>query len=395
VAGYDRWWDEEYTRRWGEQNGVEVIVDHFDVNQTAAHADAEVSSQRGHDIFTLNLVAPAAYEDHVIDHREVVEEIEAKVGKMTPLVDRTVFNPKTKKYVGVSDYWTPNPVHYRTDLWGAVGRRPDTWDDLLAAGGRLKAGGHPIGIGISDDPESNVILTGLMHGFGASIQDEAATVVINSRATIEAVKYGASLFRTAMPEEVFGWDITSNNRYLISGRGSLILNSIAAIRALETQDPGLAADVGLLPVPAGPAARLSPYVVSVYVIWKFAQNQEAAKRFLVDLATNYREPFLQSQFLQIPSFPGALRELADLVANDSRAHPPGKYALFAGAADWSTNVGHPGSTNAAVDEIIKNSLISRMFAAAARGDMTAEEAVNDAEARIKPIYEKWRSAGKL
>ena len=97
-------------------------------------ADVEVASQRGHDIFTLNLVAPAAYEDHVIDHREIVEEIEAKAGKMTPFVERTVFNPKTKKYLGVSDYWTPNPVHYRTDLWEAVGRRPDTWDDVLGAG---------------------------------------------------------------------------------------------------------------------------------------------------------------------------------------------------------------------------------------------------------------------
>ncbi|MCA1845073.1 MAG: extracellular solute-binding protein, partial [Actinobacteria bacterium] len=361
VAGYDGWWDNEYTKRWGERNGVEVVVDHFDVNQTAAHADAEVSSQRGHDLFSLNLAAAAPYEDHVIDHREIVEEVERKLGKMTPLAERAVFNPKTKKYVGFSDFWSANPVQYRTDLWQAVGQRPDTWDDVLAAGTRLKAGGHPVGLGMSPDPESTVILTGLMHAFGASIQDADANVVINSRATVEAVKFATTLFRSAMTDEVFGWDITSNNRYLIAGRGSLIVNSVAAVRALETQDPALAGKIGLLPVPAGPAARLSPYVVNMYVIWKFSSNPDLAKQFLVDLAVGYRDPFLESQFLQMPSFPGAIPDLPQLVANDPPAQPRGKYTLLADAAGWSTNLGHPGHTNAAADEVVKSLIISQMF----------------------------------
>jgi multiple sugar transport system substrate-binding protein len=354
-----------------------------------------VASQRGHDLFHLNLASPAPFEDDVIDHREIVEEVEAKVGKMAPFVERSIFNPKTNKYFGFSDYWTPNPVHYRTDLWEPTGLRPDTWEDVLAGGRRLKAQGHPVGIGMGADPESNVTLLGLMHGFGAQIQDEEARVVINSPATVEAVKIGAAIFRSAMTDEVLGWDITSNNRYLISGHGSLILNAIAALRAIEAQNPPLAAKVQLLPVPSAPRGRLSPYVVSVYVIWKFSQNQEAAKQFLVDLATAYREPFIQSGYLQVPSYPGAVSDFGALVANDPRAQPAGKYGLFAGAAQWTTNVGHPGHTNAAIDEVVKASLISHMFAAAARGEMSAEEAVRAAEAKIKPIFEKWREQGKI
>jgi len=67
VAGYDRWWDDDYTRRWGERNGVEVVVDHFDINQEPYHAEAEVAAQRGHDLFQLILASPAAFEDDVID----------------------------------------------------------------------------------------------------------------------------------------------------------------------------------------------------------------------------------------------------------------------------------------------------------------------------------------
>ena len=395
VTGYDRWWDEEYTKRWGERNGVEVTVDHFDINQASAHADAEVASQRGHDLFHLNLASAAPFEDHVIDHREILEEVEAKVGSMTPFVERSVFNPKTQKYFAFPDFWTPNPVHYRTDLWSAIGLSPGTWEDVLAAGGRLKAQGHPIGIGMGPDPESNVILLGLMHAFGASIQNEDSNVVVNSPATVEAVKLGAAIFRSAMTDDVLNWDITSNNRYLISGRGSLILNGLPAIRALEAQDPAMAAKVGLLPVPAGPAGRASPYVVSLYVIWRFSENQEMAKRFLVDLATDYRDPFLQSQFVQVPSFPGAVRDFADQVAKDPRAQPTDKYGFLTTAMSWTTNVGHPGHTNAAADEVVKASLISQMFAAAARGEMSAEDSVRAAEAKIKPIFEKWREQGKI
>ena len=395
VAGYDQWWDQEYTRRWGERNGIEVVVDHFDINQSSAHAEAEVASQRGHDLFHLNLALAAPFEDQVIDHREVVEEVEAKLGKAPPFVERSILNKRTKKYFGFSPYWTPSPVHYRTDLWAATGRRPESWDDVLAAGRRLKADGQPIGIGMGLDAESNATLLGLLHAFGASIQDEDANVVINSPATVEAVKMGAAIFRAAMTEDVLNWDITSNNRYLISGRGSLIVNAIAAMRALEAQDPALAAKVELLPAPAGPAGTASPYIVSVYFIWKFAENQEAAKRFLIDLAYASREPFLQSQYLQIPAFPGGFDDLPAVVASDTRAEPPGKYTLLAGAATWTTNIGHPGYSNAATEEVVSASLISQMFAAAARGEMSAEEAVKAAEAKIKPIFEKWREQGKV
>jgi multiple sugar transport system substrate-binding protein len=395
ISGYDGWWDDEYTTRWGERNGIEVIVDHFDVNQQLAHAEAELESRRGHDIFQLNAASMAPFEDDVIDHGEIVQEVEAKVGKMTPLAARGIFNPKTKKYFAFSDCWWPGPTHYRRDLWDSIGVRPDTWEDVLAAGKHLKAGGHPVGIGMGADAESNLTLLGLMHGYGASVQDEEANVIIHSRATVEAVKVGADIFRSAMTGEVLGRDIVSNNRYLLSGRGSLILNSIAAIRALEAQDPTLANKVELLPVPKGPAGTASPYVVNVYAIWKFSENQEAAKQFLVDLAIASREPLLQSRYLLLPSFPGAVTDFADLMASDLKAQPPDKYRLLADATKWTTNVGHPGHTNAAHDEVVKLSLISQMFAAAARGDTSAEDAVKAAEAKIKPIYDKWREQGKI
>jgi multiple sugar transport system substrate-binding protein len=236
-----------------------------------------------------------------------------------------------------------------------------------------------------------------MHAFGASMQDEAATVTVNTPATVEAVKMGAAIFKAGMTDEVFGWDAASNNRLLASGRGSLIVNPISALRAAEQQDPDLAADIALAPLPIGPAGDVprSERIVHCYVIWKFAKHQELARRFLVDYAVAYREAFVRSGLYNMPSFPGAVPDLAEVVAKDPQGKPPDKYALLAGATSWMTNIGAPGSLNAAVDEAFSRFILPRMFAAAARGEKTAEQAVADAEAEIKPIFEKWRERGKI
>lgn len=397
VPGYDSWFDSEYTRRWGEQRDVEVLVDHIPFAQLQTRADAEVAAQHGHDIFGF-ITPPPVFEDQVIDHNELVADVEVRVGKMTALVERSVLNPKTGKYFGFPNFWVANPVHYRTDLWSQVGPdlRPDTWDNVLRAGPELKSMGHPVGIGISPDLDATMSLPAIMLSYGSSIQDEKGNVVIDTPATVEAVKVGAALVQGGMTDEVFSWDAASDNRFLASGKGSLILDALSAIRAVEKQNPELAGQIALAPVPAGPAGRLSTHAnLNVFVIWKFSSNQELAKQFLVDLALNGRETFLHSEFYNLPAFPGAVPDLAELVAHDPQAQPPAKYGVLAAAAEWSTNLGHPGHTNAAVDQVVNDFLIPKMFAAAARGEMTAQEAVRVAGDEVKVIYDRWRERGKV
>jgi multiple sugar transport system substrate-binding protein len=245
VPACDQWFDGEYTKQWGERNDTEVVVDHIPLAELPARANAEVTAQRGHDLFGFTL-PPPIFEDQVIDHREIVEEVETKLSRTTPLVELSIFNAKTKKYFGFSDHWVVDPVNYRADLWDQVqpGFRPDTWDNVLRAGPQLKSMGHPLGIGMSQEIDSNLALMDLMHSFGASIQDEEA-IAINRPATVEAVKMGEAIFRAGMTDEVFTWDAASNNRFLASGKGSLILNAVSALRAVEGQEPDLAGKVRL------------------------------------------------------------------------------------------------------------------------------------------------------
>ena len=398
VPAYDTWLDNEFTKRWGEQNDVRVVVDHLPLNELPIRGDSEAAAKRGHDLFWF-INPRAALEDDVIDHRDVVEEVAGKVGKLVPHVERSVLNPKTGAYFAFPDGWWPGTIHYRVDLWDGVqpGLRPSTWDDVRRAGPPLKAQGHPLGLGISTDLDSNWTLNTLLHCYGASLQDENANVTINTAATVEAVKVCSEIYRTGMTDEVFAWDASSNNRLITSGRGSMILNAVSALRAAEQQDPELGSKIALAPSPLGAAGDRPrcTYAVGSYVIWKFSPNIELAKRFLVDLALSYRDAFLQSAFYNLPAFPGAVPDLGDLVANDPTARPQDKYMLLRDAANWSTNLGNPGPFNAAVDEVVNVFVLSKMFSAAARGQMSAADAVAAAEAEMRPIFAKWRERGKI
>jgi multiple sugar transport system substrate-binding protein len=396
IPGYDAWFDDEYTRRWSEEHDIDVVVDHYPYAELSARAEAEVAGQAGHDIFVFN-TPPAVFEDEVLDLRDLVQEVQGKFGKLPLLVERDILNPKTGKYFAFADCWVPNPVHYRTDLWRDVaGGPPSSWDDVLRAAPQLKARGFPVGLGMSPDEDSTFTLLSIMNAFGSSIQDGDGRLAINRPATVDAVKMGAAIYRAGMTEEVFAWDSSSNNRLLATGRGSLILNAISAIRAAEDQDPKLAANIGLLPALAGPAARLSTHsVLNAHVIWRFAQNPTAARQFLLDLALNSREGFLRSRFYNVPAFPGAAPDLDRLVADDRSAQPSDKYLFLTEAERSSAGIGHPGSTNAAVMEVFNQNIVPRMFAAAARGEETAEAAVAAAEAEMGSIFDKWRERGKV
>src|SRR5689334_21638074 len=111
------------------------------------------------------------------------------------------------------------------------------------------------------------------------------------------------------------------------------------------------------------------------MIWRFAEKIEGAKRFLADYGAGLRRAFLASGFQNMPAWSGAVPDLAELVANDATASPSDKYALLADAPAWTTNIGHPGYTNAAIGEAWNRGLIPRMCARAATSKFSPEEAL--------------------
>ncbi len=392
VPGYDRWFDNTFTKEWGTKNDTHVVVDHISTAEINARAAAEVAAKRGHDLFMFNS-PPAAYEKQVIDHREIAEEVQRKHGQMIPLALKSTFNPRSKKFFAFSDSYVPDPGNYRQDLWSQVGfpNGPDTYDDLLAGGKRIKQQfGNPVGIGLSQELDTNMAVRAILWSFGGAEQNEAGEITLESKETIDAVKYVRELYQQCETPEVFSWDTASNNRGILSGKLSFVQNAISVTRSAEKENPRMAANIQLTPALKGPVRRIAAeHVMGCYVIWNFAENKDGAKRFLADLVDNFESAFKASEFYNFPCFPSTVPNLNQLIGDDPKAVPRDKYKVLGTALDWATNIGYPGFASAPIDEVFNTFVLPTMFAKAARDEMKPEEAVRAAHNELQRIFAKW------
>ena len=112
---------------------------------------------------------------------------------MTSSRKLSTYNPKTKKYFAISDNYVPDPVVWRHDLWNGIGEAPTTWENVRKAAPKLKAAGHPIGIGMSNELDSNMANIAFMMCFGSFIQNEENRLTIKSKDTVNALKFMASI----------------------------------------------------------------------------------------------------------------------------------------------------------------------------------------------------------
>jgi len=398
VPAYDTWFDGTWTKQWGEKNDVSVHVDHINNTLLYATATAEVAAQSGHDLFQF-LSPPSSFQKQVVPVTDIVQEVTKKLGKMSDVGYRSTYNPRTKSFFGFPDNYVPDPVHFRHSLWSNVGIGPNTWDHVLQAAPKLKAAGHPIGLGMSNELDSNMFLRSLMYCFGGAEQTADNKPNINTKGNIEALKYMRALFKAGETDEVFAWTPASNNQGFLAGRLSLVLNAISIARSAEQGgNTALSDDTWVWPIPAGPGGRLgNEHVMGVYVIWKFGKNPEAAKKYLVDQQLAYVQHFLNSQFYNFPAWTGAIKGgfkgIHKLAARDKHK-PLGKYTILATIAEkFTTNPGHPGYANAVIDEAFNTFLIPQMFAEVAQDKMTPQDAVKSMQGQYMNLYRKWKAQG--
>jgi multiple sugar transport system substrate-binding protein len=393
VPAYDTWFDGTFAKQWGEKHNTNVVVDHINLTDLNTRAASEAQAKKGHDIFMF-LSPPAAYEKQVIDMSHVYQEIEKKHGKKIDLAHKSTYNPKTKKYFAFSDSYAPDPGNWHKDWWTEAGypNGPDTWDDLRAGAKKIKdKNGHPCGIGLAQELDTSMAMRALLWSFGGAEQDEAGNVTINSKQTIEALKFMKALYQESETAEVFTWTPPSNNQAMLAGRVSYVANAISITRQSEREKLPIDSKIMISRALKGPVRRIAAeHVMNCYVIWDFAENKDGAQQFLIDYVDAFHDGFIAGQFYNFPCFPSVVPKLKEEIANDPRANPSNKYAVLGDVLDWATNVGYPGYASAAIDESFKTWVIPTMFAKVARGDETPENAAKAAETEYKRIFDRWK-----
>jgi multiple sugar transport system substrate-binding protein len=287
----------EQAVKFAREQGVTVRIDTIPILQLSPKLAAEVHAQAGHDIISLLDASSWLYREHLVDIDEVVGDLGEKFGGWYPFARENAFIQGSWKVIPWA--WNSFPGLYREDLFTQAGLPiPQSWEDVLNAGRVLKKQRHPVGIAISQCIDANITFWSILWGFGGKVLEaDGKTLALNAPETEATLEYYKSLYHEAMEPEILSWDNASNNRFLLSEKGSWIHNPISAyIPAIEKKMP-IADKIGIHSTPAGPAGRYVALPVFSWGIWKFAKNPELAKAFIKYLLQpdNYSEWVLASQ----------------------------------------------------------------------------------------------------
>ena len=275
---------EAQAQRWmKERPGVRVTIDWVGTEEQAATLLAEAESRRGHDIVNLESFDYALFKESLLPLNDMTEELAAEYGGWT----------QAEKELGYIDgSWVACPwfIHtfvavYRTDYFEEVGVTREmgmnaTWDDMLVWAEKLAAIGHPIGVPVGSNNDSDCSVGPLLWSFGGVTVNEEGEVAIDSPETAAALEYSKKLF-SYMPKAVFGWTAGGdNNQFILTGYGSWTMNPPSIYDSALKTLPDIARHLDHVRTPAGPFGRFRSGSVWCLGVWKHSPEPELASEFI-------------------------------------------------------------------------------------------------------------------
>jgi len=173
---------------------------------------------------------------------------------------------------------------YRKDWFDEAGIKkfPDTWDEFMEAGIKLKAKGHPFGMSMGHGyADNNSWLLPLMWSYGAqAVARDGKTITLDSSETAQCVDYVRKLYKEACIEDCVGWLDIHNNKAFLTSQISCTNNASSILISAKRDLPemGKAIDHGLNP--KGPKGRYHSFVPVTHGIFAHTPDPQATKAYL-------------------------------------------------------------------------------------------------------------------
>ena len=385
--------DVEVRRQVGEYNRqmkVEVTFETINANDLQPRITAAIQSGSGPDIIMMLHNWPHLYAGGLADVSDLAEWKAGEQGNYYPHSGAAA--RVGKQWLGLP-YFTGAPlIAYRKSWFAEVGANqpPKTLEEYKRIGIALKKKDKPVGQTLGhtfgDAPAWTYPFT---WSFGGAETDASGKkVVLNSKGTVEAVKWMTDFWKVACDESALAWDDTNNNRAFLAGEISATLNGasiyIAAKRGQDKikDDRGepMVRDIQHARLPAGPAGSWSYHTAFAHGVMKYGKNPKLAKDFLkwLDGKDQFGKWFQVAEGFSV----GATKfwEQHPLWATIDE---PMKG--FRTAPDNARVIGFAGPPSAKATEVYTKYVIVDMYAKAVQG-MKAEDAVKWAAGELKKIY---------
>jgi ABC-type glycerol-3-phosphate transport system substrate-binding protein len=285
---------------WAAKEKVDVQIDYITSqgNKLLLTIAAEEQAKSGHDILAMATWQPAERARNL----EPVDDIMAPLIKQNGAVNATV------EYLGKDKgKWVAVPATVGSQMKGPCSRidllkqhagidiqamypagsppKAEGWtlDAFLKAAEACHKAGHPFGIGLGTTSDSVDTAGVIFRSFGAELVDAKGNVTVKSDAVRQAMEYYKKLV-AVLPPDVTAWDDASNNKWLVSGKGALIMNPPSAWAVAKRDAPQVCEQLWTHGMPSGPKGRFGPFLPFFWGIWSFSRNKPAAKSLLTQLS---------------------------------------------------------------------------------------------------------------
>lgn len=290
----------DLVNEWAAKEKVEVSIDYITSqgNKNLVTIAAESAAKSGHDIMAM----PTWWSHAQSDLLEPVNDIMEPIIKQNGEVNGTV------QYLGQLDgKWLGVPACVGSQIKGPCSRidlmkkyanidvqemypagappKADNWttDTFLKAAEACQKGGLPFGIGLGESSDNVDSAGAFFLSFGAQLVNAKGDLTVKTDEVRQALEFYKKLI-PFLPPDVAAWDDASNNKWLIAGKGALIMNPPSAWAVAKRDAPQIAEQLWTHGFPAGPKGRFAPFLPYFWNIWNFSKNKEAAKSLLVHLS---------------------------------------------------------------------------------------------------------------
>jgi hypothetical protein len=385
---------------WGEKNKVDVHIDYITSqgDKDLLTASAEAQARTGHDIMSHR-----AWQIAV--HRRVLEPLDEVVNSLIKEYGPT---STVSEYLAKLDgQWRGLPTTVgsqvkpccsRVDLYkqycgldltkvfpNSDTRDPKlvatwTWDTYLKTAGDLHKAGYPVGLPMGQTSDAVDWTGALFRSFGSVFVDEKDHITVNSDETRAAFEYMKKLM-PLNPPEVYAWDDAGNNRWLISGKGSSIMNPPSAWSVAKRDAPEVAKNCWTHDMPAGPKGRFVGQLPFFYGLWSFSSNKSAGKDLLLYISQkdSARQLVAASNGYDLPSF----KTMHDFDTWKTVEPPVGTVYNYPPRGDEQTSItGYPARPDIA-SQIYNQGLHTVMVAKVTQGKEPVDKVIKWAEQEIE------------
>ena len=377
---------------WAAKEKVDLKIDYITSQggKILLTIASEAQAKSGHDILALPTWYAAAQARNLEPVDDVMGPLIAQLGKPVAVVE----------YLGKQNgHWLAVPAtpgsqskipcgridlfkqHVGLDLTRMYpsGAPPDkalaekwTWDTFLMAAEKCFKAGYPFGLGLGQTSDSVDWAGALFASYGAELVDAKGKITVNSDATKQVLEYARRLVKF-LPLDVFAWDDASNNKWLISGKGALIMNPPSAWAVAKRDNPKVAEQLWTFPSPKGPKGRYDPGLPFFWGIWKFSNNKPAAKSLLTYLS---RRPAIEalvnaSGGYDIPGFSG----LRDFKIWAEQGPPKGTIYHYPARDDQIVSISAAPAPTAIGSQIYAQATVTKMIAKCTQGGESIDKAI--------------------